>query len=696
MFSFSDSLLVEEPEQGYVQASMDIIERSEGKTLNLDRLGLRVLPPYHGKLAEKQRLDLSYNNFSSLPSEIGQLTQLKELKLCSNLCVPFCLSPEIGNLRHLVNLKLSGNSLTSLPKEIGEITEMKMMDLSHNCLTELPSSFENLENLLELRLDNNRLTKLPKLSKSLNFLSLSFNSQFSSVPQVLALIGTLTKLNRIDLRACEVTEWPKFVEELPSLRELDLGCNRITSVPDRCLTRSPCKETLKKLYLDHNQLTEIPEDIGILRFLRTLTFAGNDLHEIPLSFRHLTELQEFSIDEDNMLIPPRDVVQKGLHEIHSFIVSLAEESFPCYRIRLLVLGDKGSGKTSLLRRLRSGKSLKKANSKGSAAVQSGEQYIGQRIINLTSKREDGSTATVEFNAWDFCGNQNTETSHSFFVAPKSLFIVTIDLRDVKKEKIRFWLQSISTRASGASIFLIGTHADDKSFRDDRLSSVLTSIAEEFTSRFSGIKVIMAVSSYDGSGFDALRDSLVREALEEKHVGKIVPKPYALLEQSVKQIASEKLEQQNPPLLSWEDYSAVGATCHIHTESSLRSATTYLRDLGVVITFSDETKVNVHMKPTLVLDPQWICKLIVSVFTVIILLNMLLEWREQLRQQKWYCYPSGDESAAETPLVRISKYDRVFRTIARIWSRISRRWEITRVHSNFVATPEAKFAVYLAL
>lgn len=54
-------------------------------------------------------------------------------------------------------LNLSGNQLTSLPAEIGDLTKLWQLDLSGNQLTSLPAEIGELTNLKELNLRGNPL-----------------------------------------------------------------------------------------------------------------------------------------------------------------------------------------------------------------------------------------------------------------------------------------------------------------------------------------------------------------------------------------------------------------------------------------------------------------------------------------------------------------------------------------------------------
>lgn len=103
--------------------------------------------------------DIGGNELTEIPSEIGLLTNLKELNLRENKLT--YLPVEIGNLTGLKKLYLSGNKLTSLPSEIGQLKELERIYLSGNKLTELPAEIGQLTKLNYIYLRDNDLTSLP-------------------------------------------------------------------------------------------------------------------------------------------------------------------------------------------------------------------------------------------------------------------------------------------------------------------------------------------------------------------------------------------------------------------------------------------------------------------------------------------------------------------------------------------------------
>lgn len=127
--------------------------------LDLANCQLSSLPPEIGQLSELHVLYLPRNQLRSLPATIGNLTNLRGLDLHDNVLQE--LPAEIGQLTNLKELHLDGNQLRSLPPEIGRLANLEELHLGRNILTTLPREIGQLTSLQDLHIQGNRLTSLP-------------------------------------------------------------------------------------------------------------------------------------------------------------------------------------------------------------------------------------------------------------------------------------------------------------------------------------------------------------------------------------------------------------------------------------------------------------------------------------------------------------------------------------------------------
>ncbi|MBS0288025.1 MAG: leucine-rich repeat domain-containing protein [Proteobacteria bacterium] len=136
--------------------------------LDLTRLpeSLFLVPNYQYFWQNLESLACSYNQFRSLPENLGRLQALKQL---------YC--------HH--------NQLQSLPESIGRLQALLYFDCTHNQLRVIPESFGDLQALVEVYFIDNKLQFLPESIgklKALRYLYCAYN-QLQSLPES---IGSLS------------------------------------------------------------------------------------------------------------------------------------------------------------------------------------------------------------------------------------------------------------------------------------------------------------------------------------------------------------------------------------------------------------------------------------------------------------------------------------------------------------------------
>jgi internalin A len=125
--------------------------------------------------------------------------------------------------------------------------------------------------------------------------------------RVVALIEEARKnqVRGLDLSLEKLTELPESIGQLTQLQTLSLLGNQLTRLPEFI-----CQLTqLRSLSLSDNQLTELPESIGQLSQLQNLYVSYNQLTEVPESICQLTQLQNLDLSNNQLTELPESIGQ---------------------------------------------------------------------------------------------------------------------------------------------------------------------------------------------------------------------------------------------------------------------------------------------------------------------------------------------------------------------------------------------------
>lgn len=111
-----------------------------------------------------QILKLNNCELNSLPNEIGQLQQLKEIHLSNNCFEKFPII--IFNLKGIGLIDLSKNKLIELPKKIGVLINLMVLRIQDNTIITLPREIENCTRLWCLEVSGNLFHTISNLTIS--------------------------------------------------------------------------------------------------------------------------------------------------------------------------------------------------------------------------------------------------------------------------------------------------------------------------------------------------------------------------------------------------------------------------------------------------------------------------------------------------------------------------------------------------
>lgn len=587
----------------------------KGETsLHLSDKELTSIPPQIGSITELRELWLSRNKLSSVPGEIGKLTNLHTLILEDNEITS--LPTDIANLINLRTLAIDRNKLTSLPMEIGALRNLRQLDLGHNQLTSLPTEIGNLINLIELWIENNRLRGLPQeIGNLTNLRHLDLrDNQLSSLPgeignlvnlMVLYLhdnkltilpnqIGNITELRELWISNNKLTSLPAEIGNLSYLRELHIDENRLSSLPPEIgnlknlnelsvmynqLSSLPAQignlTNLRHLAVSGNNLSQLPPEISLLKHLNELWVSTNKLQTIPPQIGNLAKLSNLEIVANPLISPPPEIINQGTKAVLAYLRSKLKEKRRQWISKMLLVGEGGVGKTSLLRALLS------------EPFNLGEETThGIDIRPLELKHSKLMDLTMQLNTWDFGGQHIYHSTHQFFLTQRSLFILVWDLRHGwKAGELYKWLDIIKARAPESPVIIVGAHLDE---RDCELPF------DDMVCKYPQIVGHYKVSNKDSRGIERVRQAIANAASALPLMGEEWPADwlnaaYAIRESPENCIRPKKLFELMDEHGVSGDYAPVLAQ--------------WLHELGDILYFHDDAELN----DTVILNPHWVTK-----------------------------------------------------------------------------------------
>ncbi|MCA1900428.1 MAG: leucine-rich repeat domain-containing protein [Chloroflexi bacterium] len=501
---------------------------SGAESLDLSGLGLTSLPPEIGRLTNLDSMLLFQNKLTSLPPEISQLTGLTHLSLWDNKLSN--LSLEIVQLTNLTELDLSKNQLTSLPPEIGQLASLQNLELSENQLTSLPPEIGQLTNLTKLDLFFNQLTSLPfelwKLPELKN-LSISGNP-FSEIPTEL---WRKTDLKELDMSGLGLAALPPEIGQLTNLTELNISYNQLTSLP---------LEIIRLHKLGYINLRGNPLEIAIpAKWLEPDNWGGRP---------HTQEI----------LAHYKRIYEEGGRELGE--------------ARVLVVGEGGVGKTSIVKRLID------------------NTFDDKEDTTLIVEKRPLPLGDVRAQVWDFGGQEHMHATHQFFFSGRSLYLLVFDTRgSLEQNKVDYWLTLINAYSKNASVILVGNKCDQHEMDVEKRTLL---------NRYPNICGFVGTSARTGENIERLRHKIQEEVRAMPQVRVLFSADYLAVK--------EEMETLSAAHISHEEFVRVCERHGVNDEKDQDNLLDLLHDLGTVLYFRDADG-NPLLPALGVLNPNWVTR-----------------------------------------------------------------------------------------
>ena len=372
---------------------------------------------------------------------------------------------------------------------------------------------------------------------------------------------------------------------LSSLQTLVVSRTRITNIAPLAGLSA-----LRRLSVSNTRVIDLLPIAGLLNLL-TLDFSDTQVSDlsplIDLISQGLPVIRSSTAWRGNGICvarcpltnPPPEVVQQGNDAILDYFrVRAASGVDYLFEAKLLVLGEGGAGKTSLVRRL---------YQPGQPLPTEKETTRGISIYKHEFKLKNGRT--FRLNVWDFNGQQIYHATHQFFLTHRSLYLLVLDTRKdyktVSDEGFRYWLELIE---------VFGGHSPTLIFQNEKDGRGGPIDIAGIKQRYDNVKELYAGNLERPDAADKLRAGIEFFASNLSHIGEELPARWIKVRADIERLAAEKA------YVPVEEYFAVYGRHIEFDETKALLLSRYLHDLGVFLHFQDDPL----LARTVILQNEW--------------------------------------------------------------------------------------------
>ena len=380
-------------------------------------------------------------------------------------------------------------------------------------------------------------------------------------------IGQLKKLTRLRASSNDFTVLPPEIGQLTNLEWLDLS---------------------------NNHLITLPKEIGNLKKLTTLSLQGNNLTVLPDEIKRLEKLALLDLRNNRLPIPPEILVR---HESPQVILDyyFSRRKRHLNESKLILLGEGGVGKTSLVNRFL--QNIFNEHQTKTEGISINQWQVESDVLSVSKgsqNREIEGQSEIEnlkseirLNIWDFGGQEIMHATHQFFLTKRSLYLLVLDSRLTQEEnRIEYWLKIIQSFGGESPVLIVGNKIDQHQLDIDRTG---------LQKKYPNIVGILETSAATGAGIEELKVAITEQVNNLPHVRDPLPETWFTVKTKLEGLGRES------NFITHDKYLDLCAENEVSDETSQRTLIGFLHDLGVVLHFQDDPR----LEALGILNPQWV-------------------------------------------------------------------------------------------
>lgn len=210
-------------------------------------------------------------------------------------------------------------------------------------------------------------------------------------------------------------------------------------------------------------------------------------------------------------------------------------------------------------------------------------------INVQNWKLPCNGTDIRVNIWDFGGQEIMHATHQFFLTQRSLYLLVLDNRQSEgQNRVEHWLKLIQAFGSQSPIIIVGNQNDVHALDLDKRS---------LREKYPTLRAILATSCTTGEGLEKLRQEIAKQIDQIPHIKDEFQTSHFNLK--------SQLEAMETDFISYEKYQDLCISEGIETEKEQKRLIEFLHDLGIVLNFKNDARLNLNLNETNVLNPEWV-------------------------------------------------------------------------------------------
>jgi len=347
----------------------------------------------------------------------------------------------------------------------------------------------------------------------------------------------------------------------------------------------------KQIYTDIENISNNiypPYDRNMAIYRETWYYFLEDLRKIGCSFwaDYYQKLfaNGFVVDEaefERILSVPEEIQAQGAAAVGQYLENLGEEIECLNEARIIILGEKGAGKTSLARK------LVDINAKMPDKEESTEGVITSKWSFPDKEGDKNITAHI----WDFAGHSITHAAHRCFMSARCLYIYVYNGRIERDNDPEYWLEQIRLHGDNSPILFLVNKTDkhEADIAINTLKSEYPSIVDDYYAD---------IGNEDTSELEAFVNIVMEQVRNNPAWSNQIISKEAY---QIKAALHEHFKTKNSPHITRDEFDNIASKYDVEAER----ADQILKDLhtlGICLWYND-TQMGDEIP--LVLNPDWI-------------------------------------------------------------------------------------------